>query len=151
MLPSRFAVVGGDCTRGHVREFLDSSSAAQRRSFLVQINPAAGLNVEYDLIFEYEGLSRIITYIYHPSAVYFENPNGLRSYSVQIKAASNFSLWLLGKPHNPIAIQMRIIERALNGFDAAPISDMRRYVALETKEQKVLDQAEYFLEFLSWA
>ncbi len=28
---------------------------------------------------------------------------------------------------------------------------MRRYVAREKKEQKVLDQAEYFLEFLSWA
>jgi hypothetical protein len=27
---------------------------------------------------------------------------------------------------------------------------MRRYVALEKKEQKVLDQAGYLLEFLSW-
>lgn len=52
MLPSRFALVGGDCVRGHVRRFLDSYSAAQRRGILVQINPAAGLNVEYDLILE---------------------------------------------------------------------------------------------------
>src|SRR5271156_4518767 len=51
---------------------------------------AAGLNVEFDLIFEDKGLSRIITYVYHPSAVYFENPNGPRSCSVQIEAASSF-------------------------------------------------------------
>ena len=115
------------------------------------INPVAGLNVEFDLIFEDKGLSRIITYVYHPSAVYFENPNGPRSCSVQIEAASSFTLWLLGKPHGPIAIQRRTIEGALNGFNAAPISEMRRYVALEKKEQKVLDQAGYLLEFLSWA
>jgi hypothetical protein len=117
----------------------------------VPINPVAGLNVEFDLIFEDKGLSCIITYVYHPSAVYFENPNGPRSCSVQIEAASSFILWLLGKPHDPIAIQRRTFEGALNGFNAAPISDMRRYVALEKKEQKVLDQAGYLLEFLSWA
>ena len=152
MLPSHFALVGGVCAREHVRKFLDSSSAAQRHSLSVPINPVAGLNVEFDLIFEDKGLSRIITYVYHHlSAVYFENSNGPRSCSVQIEAASNFILWLLGKPHDPIAIQRRTIEGALNGFNAAPISEMRRYVALEKKEQKVLDQAGYLLEFLSWA
>jgi hypothetical protein len=117
----------------------------------VPINPTAGLDVEFDLIFEDKGLSCIITYIYHPSAVYLENPNGSRLCSVQIEATSNFILWLLGKPHDPTAIQRRTIEGVPNGFNAAPIPDMRRYVALEKKEHKVLDQARYLLEFLSRA
>ena len=47
MLPSRFALVAGACAREHVRKFLDSSSAAQRHSLSVPINPTAGLNVEF--------------------------------------------------------------------------------------------------------
>ena len=79
------------------------------------------------------------------------NPQWASSYSARIEAASNFILWLLGKPHNPITIQRRIMERVLYRFDMAPISDMRCYVAPEKKDQKILDQIEYFLEFLSWA
>src|SRR5436309_9902515 len=82
--------LGWRCLRPGTRSKIsDSSSAAQKHSLSVPLNPAAGLNVEFDLIFEDKGLSRIITYVYHPSAVYFENPNRPRSC---FEAASNFIL-----------------------------------------------------------
>lgn len=150
-LPSRFALVGGDCARRHVRKVLDSSSTMERRSLSVPIDSASGMDVEFDFVFEHGGMRRIITYIFHPSTIYFEDPGGARSCSVQIEAASNFILWLLGKPHDPIAVQKLSTERVFDGHKAAPISEMRRYMALEKKEQKVLDEAGYHRAFLSRA
>ena len=109
------------------------------------------MDVEFDLVFEHGGMRRIIAYIYHPSTICFEDLGGARSCSVQIEAASNFILWLLGKPHDPIAVQKLLTERVFDGHKAAPISEMRRYMALEKREQKVLDEAGYHRAFLSWA
>ncbi|KAL9110154.1 MAG: hypothetical protein Q9227_005213 [Pyrenula ochraceoflavens] len=97
-LPSRFALVGGDCARRHVRKVLDSSSTMERRSLSVPIDSASGMDVEFDFVFEHGGMRRIIAYTFHPSTIYFEDPDGARACSVQIEAASNFILWLLGKP-----------------------------------------------------
>jgi len=104
LLPSRFALVGGKCAKIHVRKSIDSSTAAQRRSFSVLVNSAPGLNLEFDLILVDEKVNRIITYVNHPPAIYFENPNSLGLSSIQLEAASNFILWLLGKPHDPTII-----------------------------------------------
>lgn len=146
-----FCTVGGKCARQHVQKYLDSSSAIQRRSISGAVISAAGVNVEFDLTFEDERLNRIITYIYHPSVGYFEKPIELRSCFISIGTASKFLLWPLGKSHNALAIQRQKIERAFGRFYAAPISDMRRYMALEKHEQKVQDQVEQFAESPSWA
>ena len=148
MLPCRFALIGGDCARRHVSKVLESSLAIKRQSLSVPINTDADLIVESDLIFKARGLSRIITYIHHPSAICFEPP-GAASYSVQIEAASNFLLWLLGKPHDSVAIQRTATDGAFKGHKGAPIVAMRRYAALEKKEQKVLNKVEYHSAFLS--
>ena len=128
-----------------------SSTAAQRRSFSVLVNSAPGLNLKFDLILVDEKVNRIITYVNHPSAIYFENPNSLGLSSIQLEAASNFILWLLGKPHDPTIIQRRNAGMSFNKIIAAPISDMRRYMSLEKKDQRILHHSEYLDQFLSWA
>jgi hypothetical protein len=81
-------------------------------------------------------LRRIIIYAHHPSATYFEDPNGLQQTSLQLDTASNFILWLLGKPHDPVAFQRRKFASLFSHFNAAPIPGMRLYVALEKKREK---------------
>jgi len=51
ILPDRFAFVGGACARKHVRNFLDTLSAVQRRSLSTLISPSAGIQSELDLVF----------------------------------------------------------------------------------------------------
>lgn len=130
---------------------IDSSTAAQRRSFSVLVNSTLGLNLEFDLILVDEKVNRIVTYVNHPSAIYFENPNGLGLSSIQLEAAPNFILWLLGKPHDPTIIQRRNVGISFSKIIAAPISDMRRYMALEKKDHRILHHSEYLDQFLSWA
>lgn len=115
------------------------------------VNSALGLNLEFDLILVDEKVNRIITYVNHPSAIYFENPNGLGLSSIQLEAAPNFILWLLGKPHDPTIIQRRNVGISFSKIIAAPISDMRRYMALEKKDHRILHHSEYLDQFLSWA
>lgn len=62
LLSSRFALVGGECAKTHVRKFIYSSTAAQRRSFSVLVKLAQGLNLD-------EKVNRIITFVNHPLAM----------------------------------------------------------------------------------
>lgn len=150
ILPSRFALIGGICAREHIRRILNSSAAVIRRTLSLSIDLTTGLQVECDLIFQNKTLIRIIIYIYHPSAIYFESQKESKPCALQVEAASNLILWLLGQAHNPVSIQKLVGKGSRYHRYAAPLSDIHHYIALEKQLNRILDQTEYLNEFLDW-
>ena len=145
ILNLRLILVGGSCAKTHYRKI----PCPGRRTLSVPLIP--GMMLEVDLEFSGQSLRRIVAFTDHPSAIYLANTADSTAISLKLEAASNFLLWLLGRPHDPIAIQRLAREKTFRHFAAAPFVEMRRYLRIEKSSKRVLSPGEYDKSFLSWA
>jgi hypothetical protein len=146
LMQLRYIIIGGSCARANYRA---NVNAVQRHTLLMSLGP--NVELECDLDFIGHSLERIIIYVEHPSAVYFANTTQSFTQSLKFDAGSNFILWLLGRPDNESAIQTLVSQRGSLYPRSAPISEMRRYMSVETSMSKILEQEEYSISFLEWA
>jgi hypothetical protein len=145
MLNFRLLIVGGSCAKTHYRNVPSTG----RQALLVPLIP--GLELELDLEFTNQSLRRIVAYLDHPSAIYFNNTTGFTASSLKLDAGSNFFLWLLGRPHDSVAIQSLFDERGFRRPTSAPLSDMWGDLRREKILGQTLLQKEYNGSFLNWS
>ncbi|RYO94012.1 hypothetical protein DL762_000760 [Monosporascus cannonballus] len=146
ILSFRFLIVGGSCAKTHYRSII----AAERHSVPIHIVP--GLKFEIDFEFTGKSLQRIVTYIDHPSILYF-HPSSASASSQRFDAACNFFLWLVGRSYDPIVLnglELTFSRRPRN-IVSAPIAELWRYISLEREMGKILMQEEYDSSFWTWA
>jgi hypothetical protein len=73
---------------------------------------------------------------------------------LRFEAGSNFFLWLLGRPHDPVSMQTLYSVRGFRQPRRAPLSEMWRYVRVEQTAQasgRQVSPSEYDAPFLDWA
>jgi hypothetical protein len=144
LLDLRFIIIGGTCAGLHYKKI----AIPGRRTILLPLVP--GLELELDLEFAGHSLERIVAYVEHLSATYFTSATGSTGQSLKFDAASSFFLWLLARPHNPIAIRNLALDKAFRFSKSAPLGDMWRYLRIERAASSVLKYDELDASFLSW-
>ena len=145
MVNFRFLIVGGSCARSHYRNV----PSKKRQELLIPVVP--GLELKLDLEFGDQSLKRIVAYLDHPSSIYFNNTIGFTAPSPQLDAGSNLFLWLLGRPHDPVAFRSFFDEEGFRRPRAAFWSDMWSFLRREKALGRTLQQEEYSQSFLTWS
>jgi hypothetical protein len=146
ILPLPLLIVAGGCARMSYRKTLST------RARHVEIVLASNFSIEFDLDFTPNGLTRITTYIPHPSASFF-SAEKFKQFSISIRedAPLNFFLWLLGKDSIGGTSIERHPKHRRRVLCLAPLGDLHTYRAIEREVGRSLAENEYNIEFLTWA
>lgn len=146
ILPLPFVITGSSYTRDRLRKQL----SGRVRSFDLILVPPLG-RLRFDLDFRDGTLRRIILYVHHPTAGFFQNRDSRVKMAVQIDAGMNFFLWSLGKQHDPNTFQRHYASCGCPRLKkSAPLLEMWNYVKVETAEKRYLQLEDYSSLFVRW-